>query len=105
MTSSTRPNSQMSPSSSSLAPSPAKYLPSNRDQYVSTYRSSSPHSVRNIDGQGSVSTRYPPEPFSTGLPASSTTSALTPGKAVIADPGLPAVTPGSGEIMIDPVSV
>ena len=35
MTSSTRPSSQMSPSSSFLAPSPAKYLPSKRDQYVS----------------------------------------------------------------------
>ncbi len=28
-----------------------------------------------------------------------------PGSAVIAEPGLPAVTPGSGEIMIIPVSV
>ena len=32
ITSSTRPSSQMSPSSSSLAPSPAKYMFSKRDQ-------------------------------------------------------------------------
>jgi hypothetical protein len=32
ITSSTRPSSQTSPSSSSLAPSPAKYRPGNRDQ-------------------------------------------------------------------------
>jgi hypothetical protein len=32
MTSSTRPSSQMSPSWSRLAPSPAKYRPENRDQ-------------------------------------------------------------------------
>ena len=35
MTSSTRPSSQRSPSSSFLAPSPAKYRPGKRDQYVS----------------------------------------------------------------------
>ncbi len=32
ITSSTRPSSQMSPSSSFFAPSPAKYMPGNRDQ-------------------------------------------------------------------------
>ena len=36
---------------------------------------------------------------------SSTTSALTPGSGRIAAPGLAAVTPGSGLIMIEPVSV
>ena len=34
-----------------------------------------------------------------------TTSAPIPGSARIAEPGLDAVTPGSGEIMIAPVSV
>ncbi|CAM5674994.1 hypothetical protein SALBM311S_00974 [Streptomyces alboniger] len=47
----------MSPSSSFFAPSPAKYLPSKRDQYVSRNRWSSPQMVRSIDGHGSVSTR------------------------------------------------
>src|SRR3954449_8669730 len=105
ITSSTRPSSQMSPSSSSFAPSPAKYMPLNRDQYVSLYRWSSPQIVRSIAGQGLVSTRYPPDPGCTAFPSSSTTSAETPGSAFIAEPGLPRVTPGSGLIMCMPVSV
>src|SRR3954449_6182200 len=60
---------------------------------------------RSIDGHGSVSTRNPPPPLSTGLPSLSTTSALMPGNGVIAAPGLVDVTPGSGVIMIAPVSV
>src|SRR6478672_4876219 len=60
---------------------------------------------RNIDGHGSVSTSSPPPPSGTGLPSLSTTSALTPGNAVIAAPGLVDVTPGRGVIMIAPVSV
>ena len=43
--------------------------------------------------------------MATGLPSSSTTSAEMPGSAFIAEPGLPDVTPGSGLIMIGPVSV
>ena len=39
------------------------------------------------------------------MPSSSTILAEMPGRGVIADPALVAVTPGSGEIMIDPVSV
>jgi hypothetical protein len=61
--------------------------------------------VRSIAGHGSVITRYPPEPGSTGWPSSSTTTAVTPGSAFIAEPGLPAVTPGNGLIMCIPVSV
>ncbi|GAB3775839.1 hypothetical protein GCM10028867_13900 [Nocardioides pacificus] len=68
-------------------------------------RWSSPHRVRSIAGHGSVATRKPPEPLGTDSPLSSTTSMLTPGSARIAEPGLPAVTPGSGEIIIAPVSV
>jgi hypothetical protein len=68
-------------------------------------RSSSPHRVRNIAGHGSLTTRKPPEPFGTDSPSSSTTSETTPGIDFIAEPGLPAVTPGSGLIMIAPVSV
>src|SRR3954451_1684112 len=56
-------------------------------------------------GHGSVSTRYPPCPFSTGSPASSTTTAEIPGSAFIAEPGLPDVTPGKGLIISWPVSV
>jgi hypothetical protein len=60
---------------------------------------------RVIDGQGSVSTRTPPPPFGTGTAPLSTTSVPIPGRARIAEPGLVAVTPGSGAIMIEPVSV
>src|SRR5205807_777117 len=41
----------------------------------------------------------------TGLPCLSTTSAITPGSGLVAEPGLVAMAPGSGEIMIIPVSV
>ena len=59
---------------------------------------------RSIEGQGSVIVRYPP-PEVTFLPASSTISIEIPGSGIIADPGLAAVIPGSGEIMMAPVSV
>ena len=61
--------------------------------------------VRSIDGHGSVSTRKPPEPFGTGAPSSSTTSAEMPGTGASPSPACAAVTPGSGLIMIAPVSV
>src|ERR1700759_837012 len=60
--------------------------------------------VRSMDGHGSFRTRKPPPPSGTLSAWSSTTSATTPGSARMAAPGLPAVTPGSGLIMIDPVS-
>src|SRR5919204_4766312 len=41
----------------------------------------------------------------TELPSLSTTSASTPGKGKVAEPGLVSITPGSGVIMIIPVSV
>src|SRR5581483_3105720 len=53
---------------------------------------------------GSVSVRYPP-PTATGLALSSTTSAEIPGRGNVAEPGLSTVVPGSGEIMMAPVSV
>ena len=40
-----------------------------------------------------------------GSPWSSTIFAEIPGSGVIAEPGLAAVTPGSGEIIAEPVSV
>jgi hypothetical protein len=39
------------------------------------------------------------------LPASSTTAAATPGSGNVAEPGLSVVAPGSGLIMMAPVSV
>jgi hypothetical protein len=41
----------------------------------------------------------------TDSPVSSTTSAAIPGSGVMAEPGLHSVTPGSGLIMMAPVSV
>src|SRR5947207_1626211 len=55
-------------------------------------------------GQGWVSTSTP-LPSSISFPASSKSAADTPGSDRVAEPGLAAVTPGSGEIMIEPVSV
>ncbi len=72
---------------------------------MSLKRSSSPHRVRSIEGQGSLTTRKPPEPLGTDSPSSVTTSVTMPGIDFIAEPGLEAVTPGSGLIMIEPVSV
>src|SRR5687768_6659720 len=56
-------------------------------------------------GHGRSSTRYPPPPRGTEVPPSSTTSAVTPGNGKVAEPGLVVVMPGSGVIMIMPVSV
>src|SRR5207245_3362101 len=55
-------------------------------------------------GQGRRSVRKPP-PSSTIEPSFFTTAALTPGNGLVADPGLVLVMPGSGVIMIWPVSV
>src|SRR6478752_5897069 len=60
---------------------------------------------RSIDGHGLSMTRYPPPPSGTDLASSSTTSTEIPGIARWAEPGLSAVTPGSGLIMMAPVSV
>src|ERR1700726_2984245 len=58
-----------------------------------------------MDGQGRVSTNRPC-PSLKGSPVdSSRTSANTPGNGKQAEPGLVAVIPGSGVIMIAPVSV
>src|SRR3954468_11798469 len=56
-------------------------------------------------GHGFVMTRYPPDPRGTGLPSSVTTSAATPMNGRVAVPGVVAIAPGIGEIMIAPVSV
>src|SRR5947199_1484274 len=58
-----------------------------------------------MEGHGRVRTNNPC-PRSTRSPVvSSRTSAKTPGKGCVAEPGLVAVIPGSGVIMIAPVSV
>src|SRR3954453_17954058 len=61
--------------------------------------------VRNIDGHGFGAPRNPPSFGLTGVPALSTTSATMPGNGRVALPGLVAMAPGRGEIMIAPVSV
>ena len=60
---------------------------------------------RSIAGQGSRITRKPPWPLGTDSPSSSTTSTAMPGSGTWAEPGLVAVTPGSGAIIWAPVSV
>src|SRR5689334_16461883 len=61
--------------------------------------------VRSMAGQGRLITKYPPPPGGTDWPSRVTTSAITPGSGIVADPGFVGVAPGSGEIMIIPVSV
>src|SRR3954468_23937477 len=50
-------------------------------------------------------TSFPPELRGTSLHLSSTTFGTTPKNGRVAQPGVVSVTPGSGEIMIAPVSV
>src|SRR5690348_2225074 len=80
-------------------------MPRISDQYCFTKRSGSLKMVRAIAGQGLRSTKSPPEPLGTDSPARVTTSGNTPGRGSVADPGLVGTAPGSGEIMIIPVSV
>src|SRR5436305_5332254 len=61
--------------------------------------------VRIMLGHGRFTTRNPPWFAGTGLPCLSTTSAAMPGSGLVALPGLVGIAPGSGEIMIAPVSV
>src|SRR6185369_12681735 len=61
--------------------------------------------VRSIEGHGFLMTRYPPEPRGTRSPLRVTTSAMIPGNGRVAEPGLVAMAPGSGVIMMAPVSV
>src|SRR5580765_6091996 len=60
--------------------------------------------VRSIPGQGLLMMRKPPDPSGTGLPSMVTISGTTPGMGRV-DPGLVAIAPGIGEIMMWPVSV
>src|SRR5580693_1497532 len=55
-------------------------------------------------GQGWVSTSTP-LPRAISPPPSSNRAADTPGSARVTEPGLVSVRPGSGEIMMQPVSV
>ena len=57
--------------------------------------------------QGGYDLKFPPRNGARAgrSTASSTTSALTPGYAYVAEPGLHVVSPGNGEIKIIPVSV
>src|SRR5918995_7062635 len=58
-----------------------------------------------MPGHGFFNTRYPPSFGPTGTPSRVITSASIPGRGLVAEPGLVGVAPGSGEIMIAPVSV
>ncbi len=60
--------------------------------------------VRSMPGHGSAMVRKPP-PVRAGLPLASTSSGTMPGKGIVAEPGLVVITPGSGVIMMPPVSV
>src|SRR5699024_10755610 len=60
---------------------------------------------RSMPGQGSSSTRSPPSPSATDSAASLTTSALTRGSAVGAEPGLVPALPRGGAVMGVPVRV
>src|SRR5205085_9744362 len=60
---------------------------------------------RSIDGQGLRTTSSPPLLGGNSLPVRSTTAASTPKNGSVAVPGLQGVTPGSGVIMMQPVSV
>src|SRR3984893_12161769 len=61
--------------------------------------------VRSMDGHGCLMTRNPPEPAGTDLPSRVTTSAMIPGKGLVAEPGLVAIAPGRGVMRIAAVSV
>ncbi|EWS65439.1 hypothetical protein Y695_01307 [Hydrogenophaga sp. T4] len=61
--------------------------------------------VRIIEGQGRLTTRMPPAPLGTSMPASSTMAAVMPGSGSVHEPGTRGVAPGSGVIMWPPVSV
>src|SRR6188768_153919 len=61
--------------------------------------------VRSMEGQGLRMTRYPPVFGAQLLPSLLTTSATMPGSGWVAEPGLVGIAPGSGEIMMAPVSV
>ena len=74
-------------------------------KYVSRKRSSSRYSVRSIAGHGRVRTSRPWPSAIDSPVVSSRTSARIPGNGCVADPGFVAVMPGSGVIMIAPVSV
>src|SRR5262245_47948739 len=56
-------------------------------------------------GHGFESTRKPPVLSGSDLPCLSTISGTTPKNGRVAQPGVVSVTPGSGVIMIAPVSV
>src|SRR6185312_15156018 len=61
--------------------------------------------VRTWPGQESVISRLPSATPSFTVPSASTIAGLTPKNGSVAEPGLVAIAPGSGEIMMPPVSV
>src|SRR4051812_25320036 len=61
--------------------------------------------VRNIEGHGRRIINLPPTFGPTSCPFASTTAGSTPKNGSVPLPGLVGVAPGSGLIMIEPVSV
>src|SRR5678815_3698691 len=61
--------------------------------------------VRIIEGHGRLMTRNPPSLVPTDFPERSTISASIPGSGRVADPGFAGTAPGTGAIIIAPVSV
>src|ERR1043165_5269857 len=61
--------------------------------------------VRSIEGQGRLMTRYPPSLSPTACPSRVMLASSMPGRGRVAEPGLVGVAPGTGLIIIAPVSV
>ena len=61
--------------------------------------------LRAMEGQGLRMTSRPPLPAGTGSPSFVTTSGTIPKNGRVAEPGLVGTAPGTGAIMIAPVSV
>src|SRR5258707_1334728 len=61
--------------------------------------------VRIMLGQGLRITRNPPALAGCSMPSLLTTAGSIPKNGLVQEPGLVAVAPGSGEIMMQPVSV
>src|SRR5918912_3110712 len=61
--------------------------------------------VRSIEGHGLLKTRYPPSFGPASTPDFDMMAASMPGSGRVAEPGLVGVAPGSGAIMMAPVSV
>src|SRR5919201_5727655 len=104
MVSSERPCRNQKPSSSMLAQSPCTQTSGHRRQYVSRYRSGSPHTPLVMAGHGFLHTSSPTSPGATGLPSGPQTSTSMPSEGPRRVHGFSSVM-GSGERKQAPTSV